>query len=287
MSDDIALSTPSSTLPPGINAGYWRLSAPVGMRALFTDITGYEERYPQINRQIETASLTIPLILSFGAPFEIGLGHRPTSDDAVPSFLAGLSSAPVFIQSDGRASCLQINFNPLGARRFFNLPMHELTDRMVPLADVTDPELAAFVRRIEDMEHWTERLDHAKTYVTERLGRYSEPAGSTELAFRRLLGSYGRASISSVSKEIGWSRKHLAHQFRRDIGLPPKTVARIIRFDRVLRLTRTCPEINWSAIAIDCGYADQAHLIRDFSEFTGHSPTVWRDLARNGTTPVW
>jgi len=287
MGSETALPTPSSTLPPGIDAGFWRLEAPPGLQALFTGITGYEERGPQINRQVETTSLTVPLILSFGAPFEIGLGHHPTDNNAVPSFLAGLGSTPVYIQSNGRACCLQINFTPLGASRFFNLPMHELTDRMTPVADFADPDLSAFVRRIEDLKSWQDRLALARTYVTSRLQRNAAPLKPSEIAYHRLLSSGGRLSISELSKELGWSRKHLAHRFRQDIGLSPKATARVIRFNRVLQLTETCREIDWAGLAIDCGYADQAHLIRDFNAYSGYSPTAWQSFVRNNVSPSW
>lgn len=281
------IETPSSALPPGIEAGYWRLSAPPDLRAFFTDIVGYEERFHQIVRQVETASLATPLILSFGDPFEIGLGHFPGRDDAVPSFLAGLGSSPVFIQSYGRARCLQINFTPLGARRFFRLPMHCLTDRMVPAGDVADAELRDLICRIEDMTNWTERLAHALHFVSGRFRAGSVRPGPTDHVYRRLLETGGQASIKSLSEEIGWSRKHLAQKFREDIGLRPKAVARLARFGRVLRAARTGRVANWAALAIDCGYADQAHLIRDFSEFSGQPPSAWLARQQANAAPVW
>ena len=65
--------------------------------------------------------------------------------------------------------------------------------------------------------------------------------------------------------------KHLITRFRQQVGLPPKTVARLIRFGRVLRsLNRGRP---WERIAADSGYADQPHLIREFRTFTGTTPT--------------
>jgi hypothetical protein len=78
-----------------------------------------------------------------------------------PTFLAGLSCCPVYIQSNGHAKRLQINFTPTGARHFFRFPMDLLTDQMLPFVDVAEPELAEFVRRIEDMRSWKARLDHA------------------------------------------------------------------------------------------------------------------------------
>ncbi len=280
-------SPPSSSVPPGIDAGFWRRTAPPDLRSLFTDIIGYEERNPQTNRQVETASLTIPLILSFGDPFEIALGQHPTAENERPTFLAGLSSSPVFIQSNGRAKCLQINFTPIGARHFFRFPMDLLTDQMLPFADVAEPELAEFVRRIEDLTSWNARLDHALAYVIKRLRQDTVQLTPADHVLRRLLETGGQVSVTSLAKEIGWSRKHLAQKFRKDIGLRPKTVARVIRFGKVLKHAQNCCDIDWAGLAVDCGYADQAHLIRDFSEFSGQSPEAWRARLLNGTANTW
>ena len=85
---------------------------------------------------------------------------------------------------------------------------------------------------------------------------------------------------------MGCSRKHLIAQFRDRIGLPPKRVARLIRFGRAVdRLTRQ-PHRGLAEIALDCGYADQAHLNRDFRQFTGGPPTemMRRQLPDGGGT---
>jgi len=287
MSVEYALSKPSSALPPGIDAGFWRLPAPADLRAYFADVVGYEEQKPQTNKLIEAASLTVPFVMSFGAPFEIGIGYRPSREDAMPSFVAGLCGSPVFIQSNGRASCLQVNFTPLGARRFFDLPMDELTGRMLPAEDVIDPEIAEFVRTVEDMACWSARLQHALTYVCNRLRQRLGPTTRSDIAYHRLLETGGRQPIGALAQELGWSRKHLVTRFRRDIGRTPKAVARVIRFSYMFHLAKTSPEINWPGIALDCGYADQAHLIRDFVEYTGHSPTTWQKFAQSNSAPTW
>ncbi|WP_422376064.1 helix-turn-helix domain-containing protein [Roseibium sp.] len=287
MSAEFAPSTPSMSPPPGINAGFWRLDAPVDLRAYFTNVVGYEERGPQANKMIEAASLTIPLVINLGSPFQIGIGYRPTRDDAVPSFVAGLCGAPVFIRSNGQASCFQVNFTPLGARRFFDLPMDELTGRMQAAEDIADPETAEFVRQIEDMDCWTSRLQHGLNFVCNRLRKRLAPATRSEVAYRRLLQSGGRHPIAALAEELGWSRKHLVSQFRRDIGRPPKAVARVIRFNQLFHLANTSQDINWPGVALDFGYADQAHLIRDFVEFTGFSPTTWQGFNRNNLAPTW
>jgi methylphosphotriester-DNA--protein-cysteine methyltransferase len=67
--------------------------------------------------------------------------------------------------------------------------------------------------------------------------------------------------------------KHLITRFRQQVGLRPKTAARLVRFDEVSRRLDRHRPLDWGQLAADVGYADQAHLIRDFREFTGSTPT--------------
>jgi transcriptional regulator GlxA family with amidase domain len=90
-------------------------------------------------------------------------------------------------------------------------------------------------------------------------------------AWDRLDRSAGAAAIGELADQIGWSRKHFISRFRRDIVLPPKTVARILRFDRAVAQLRAAPVSDWAAFAQDCGFYDQAHLTREFQAFAGES----------------
>jgi len=72
---------------------------------------------------------------------------------------------------------------------------------------------------------------------------------------------------------VGWSRRHLLGRFREHTGLPPKVFARILRFQRAAALMTRPGGPSLCEIALDCGYYDQAHLNRDFREFSGRTPT--------------
>jgi AraC-like DNA-binding protein len=81
--------------------------------------------------------------------------------------------------------------------------------------------------------------------------------------------------IGTLAGELGWSRRHLAAQFREQVGLPPKLLARILRFDRVIALLRHADPERWAEVAYDCGYYDQAHFNRDFRRFADSTPTAF------------
>ena len=93
--------------------------------------------------------------------------------------------------------------------------------------------------------------------------------------------------VTELAIEIGWSRKHFVTRFAREIGLAPKTVARMMRFNTACAMAVSSPSGDWASIAADAGYADQPHLIREFVEMAGESPTAWaRRMAIPGAGPL-
>jgi AraC-like DNA-binding protein len=240
---------------------------------IVSDICGYREMAPGHMRNVEYASLTVPLVISFAEPFAIGLGKAPGDNDRFASFAAGLYAGPVVIESFGGACCVQVNFTPLGARRFFRLPMSELADSMVVLDDVLGAQGLALRERLGNAPDWTTRFDMAEAFVTARLENAPETQLEIAWAYDRIITSGGRTRIASIAERLGWSRKHLAGSFSNAIGIGPKTLSRIVRFNRALGLSRQ-QTVDWAGIAADCGYADQAHLVREFRDLAGETPTA-------------
>lgn len=238
-------------------------------------LTGYREVAPGHFRQVEAASLVTPLVINFGGSFGIGLGRPPGGNDRFGSFAAGLYAGPVVIDSFGTASCIQIDFTPLGARRFFRMPMTELTDRMVALDDVLGTEGLALRERLANEPDWQQRLDLAECFVEARIAAAGAPRPEVTWAYGAILASGGRMPVAAIARDIGWSRKHLAGRFTVETGLGPKTFARIVRFNRALTLSQAGTD-GWAGIAAECGYADQAHMAREFREMAGATPGSWQ-----------
>lgn len=263
--------TPELAAPQAFEMVQRAPSAVLG--GLVTGMTGYRETRAGHFRQVEAASLDIPLVISFGEPFAIGLGRAPGGNEFYGSFTAGLFAGPVTIDSFGASNCIQINFTPLGARRFFRLPMTELTDRMVMLDEVLGIDGARLRDQLGEEADWEKRFDIAEAFILQKLGNADAPSPEIAWAFDRIAATGGRAKVASIAEKIGWSRKHLARRFTDEIGLGPKSVSRIVRLNRAIAAARAGD--GWAGIAADCGYADQAHLVREFRDLAGASPTAW------------
>lgn len=243
------------------------------LAGIVTELIGFRELVPVYVRQTEVASLHVPLIISFGEAFAIGLSRAPRDNDRFASFAAGIHAGPVIIDSYGRSCCIQVNFTPLGARRFFGLPMSELADRMVPLDELLAARGRELRERLGEETDWHRRLDIAESFIAQRLTNAASPQSEVGWALERIMTSGGRSRIAAIATEIGWSRKHLAMRFADQVGVGPKAIARIVRFNRAASLAKQANRSGWADLAAECGYADQAHLVREFRELAGATPT--------------
>ena len=263
---------------PDDGAGYVliRHAVPPALAGLVARISGYRETVRRPIRMTETASLIVPVIISFGEPFEIALNREPRPDERLGSFTAGLTSGPVRVRSHGAAHCVQIDLTPLGAYRFFGRPMHELTERMVHLDDLGDRTVAGLRQRLGDERSWGRRFELAEAAMLPRLVTGRGPSAAVAWAYRRIVETGGAARIGAIAERLDWSRKHLAARFHEEVGMGPKTIARIARFNRAQAMAAGGDGDGWADIAAACGYADQAHLVREFSALAGTTPAVWR-----------
>ena len=159
---------------------------------------------------------------------------------------------------------------------------------MVEIGDVLGAEGSRLRERLGATSGWQHRFDIVEEFVARRANYL--PSREIEFAYLLMARSGGGIRIATVAEEIGWSRKHLVDRFRSEFGLAPKSLARMMRFHKACRLARTGTSSGWAGIAADSGFADQAHLIREFTAFAGEPPTAWaRRLALTDsrlTTPT-
>jgi AraC-like DNA-binding protein len=202
-------------------------------------------------------------IVCFGVPYRI-------DGEPFTTFVGGLTDRPTGTAFAGEAAGVQVDFSPLGARRVLGLPMDELTNRTVVLEDVLGRGGAELVGRLQEAAGWAERFALLDAALLRRVAEGPEPAPEVAWAYRRLTAAGGQLAVGPLAAEVGWSRRHLAARFRRDVGLGPKAVARILRFDRALRGLREGRAL--ADVAYECGYADQPHLNREFRALGGGTP---------------
>ena len=252
------------------------------LRGYVADYQGYIESgapAPVLRQQVPTTRL--PLIFNLGASWAIG--PSPTGPGELrDSFVAGLFERSTYVAAAGPASCVQVDVTPLGAHMLLGRPMHELANVVVPIDAVLPPGFNQLPEQLAAASSWEQRFELLDSLLVARLAQARQPSPDVSWAWNALERSQGRAPIGWICDRLGRSRRHLAVRFREQVGLPPKTVARIFRFDRAVSLlARRGAQL--ADVAFECGYYDQAHLNRDFREFAGTSPAAFaRQIVPDG-----
>jgi transcriptional regulator GlxA family with amidase domain len=160
----------------------------------------------------------------------------------------------------------------------------EIAGRTLPLDCLLGPAVNVFVAELHDAIDWQQRFALLDQFIARRFERARYLHDTVRQVWHGLTRSKGAASITDLAEDAGVSRRHLAKLFRAEIGATPKTMARILRFEHARHMAGTVPRLGWANIADAAGYADQAHLVREFRELSGLSPTdlLRKDRAETG-----
>lgn len=155
-------------------------------------------------------------------------------------------------------------------------------DTLAPLARVeaATPDIPVIVslgpglaERLQDAPSWDARFELLDRLLARRIEAAQAPPPSVVWAWTRLTASHGRMAVGSLAAEIGCSPRYLTLQFREHLGMPPKALARVLRFRHALDRLENDDGVRFAEIAESSGYYDQAHLNRDFRAFAGAPPT--------------
>ncbi|KNB50876.1 hypothetical protein AC230_19970 [Streptomyces caatingaensis] len=204
---------------------------------------------------------------------------------SVGSPVTGVRDRPMAIEQDGRMYGLTVRLTAPGARALFGLPLSEIANKCVGLGDLLGPGARRWAERLAEAPDWPARFRMVDSFLSARICAGPELPPPVRRAWQRLTDRSGDVRIGALADEVGWSRQHLNTRFRSEVGLSPKTVARIARLQRAMFLMRDTASSSWADAAAASGYTDQPHFNRDFRLLTGCTPTTFRALTSEWTDP--
>ncbi|WP_338118068.1 helix-turn-helix domain-containing protein [Streptomyces coryli] len=244
----------------------WRVTRPwpAGLRGYVHSYAGYWERGRPVPYQVRVVpNGRVAVVINLGQPFARVRRPGEAGATAVGSLVAGLEDGPRVLAHPGGQEAIRVELTPVGAYRLFALPLRELTNRVVELDEIFGRDTRFLVERLATTPDWAARFDLLDAALLARLADGPEAAPEVHHAWRLLAGAGGALPVTRLADEVGWSQGHLVRRFTQQIGLAPKTAARVLRFHRAVGLlTREGAEPG--AVAAACGFYDQAHLNRDF-----------------------
>lgn len=230
---------------------------------------------PRVHRGLPSRHLTV--VLGLDGPVEVAAASDPTPR-AFDAPVGGLHDAPARVAQPSRQEGVQLSLTPAGARALLGLPAAALASSVVDLRDLLGADADALVERLAATSRWPERFEALDGALAARAGRGEAQAGVPDAvaeAWRRLVTTGGGVAVADLAREVGWSRRQLTERFRREIGLPPKVLGRVVRFEAARRRLGAPDRPSLADVAAAAGYADHSHLVRDWHAFAGCAPSRW------------
>ena len=233
---------------------------------LYRDLLGFEQESAAFSSWLEPPRPALTLIVDLEGEISV---------DGVPlpnAWIAGLSDRYALVGFGARYASIDLELTPPGAWSVLGVPLGELEGQTVRLEDAFGRAGELLVDQLHHARDWDDRFDAVEAFLLARADAGPRPTPAVAWALSRLWETDGRERVVSLAAQLGCSRRYLHARFREQVGLPPKSVARLIRFAAVRRRIELAPS-RWADVAYEYGYADQSHLNRDFRELAGTTPS--------------
>lgn len=185
----------------------------------------------------------------------------------------GQTIAPFYIEPTGYVNTFAVRFYPYGFANFVSEPISNLANKETPINQLFEKETADHLeQKISNAENTEQRISIIETFLLERLNEEKTIDTIVKNTVDSLISSNGSASINSILKDDLSKRRQLERNFKKQIGVSPKQLGKVIRLQTALKMLLDSKPESLTNIAYESDYFDQAHFIKDFREFTGINP---------------
>jgi AraC-like DNA-binding protein len=204
----------------------------------------------------------------------VQLGNGPKKDYRFPIVVAGQQTSVInrFLLGKDFIS-FNIVFQPTALFRLTGIPSVEITDKYLDAEYIFSGSIRFILEQLQNAVDYKEMLLVADRFVRSLVANARKETHQLDVVSRLMINPGSKASIDWLVKKSYLSPKQFRRKFYERTGVNPKTYLRIIRFARAFNIKNAYPEWDWLRIALECEYFDYQHLVRDYKEFTKHTPT--------------
>ena len=211
------------------------------------------------------------------------LDGTPLGSNHSGGWLSGMQRRYMLIETHEGSHFICATLKPWGAWRLLREPMTGVSCRVPLIDEIWGDAIHALAGRLKEAPNPFARFDLMEDFLRRRIDLRNRSDANVIEAVRRLRAGSGMMRIETLCRELGVSRATLARRFNEQVGLSPKTYARVLRIGALMQQLERDDHSDWASIAADFGYHDQSHLAHDFRDFCGATPNEY--LARATSTP--
>ena len=172
----------------------------------------------------------------------------------------------------------QVVFLPGALYRLSGIPSYELTNSYIDAEIVFSKDVKEVTSKLAEAQDTDTMVGIVESFLLGLISKSKKDWHRLDDMCSLMMKSAKNLSIDWLAKESCLSLRQYERKFIDRMGIPPKYFNRIIRFENAFRMKNMFPQMDWLSIAVHCGYHDYQHLVRDYKEFTQHTPTAFHLL---------
>lgn len=247
---------------------YDRFSPSDSLKKFVKEYWVYENHDPTKSMQKVIPDGYSEIIIHYGDPYRINLAG---SWQTQTSFLfSNQISKYFFLENTGVSAILGIKLHPTSFHEIFQIDMQDLTDQVLPLDSLIEANDLMSIKQSNTIER---KIELVENWLKARLTNTS-PQDKIRSCLDKIFNSHGMIEVEDLASGVQLSTRQLERQFKKVVGLPPKFYSRIIRFNYIFEVIKDQND-SWIRTALQSGYFDQSHFIKNFKEFTGEEPSSY------------
>lgn len=178
---------------------------------------------------------------------------------------------------------IKVGFQPGGLYRLLGIPMQELLrTEAFNASELLGNEINDINEQLREAASFAEMKWILESYLLKKMKKVKQQLLPIDFVLPLMIKEGGLINIEYLATTACLSNRQFERVFKDRIGLSPKFFSRLVRFANAWVLKEASPTLSWIKIAHQCGYYDQMHLIRDFKEFTGTTPTAYFEASARG-----
>ena len=188
------------------------------------------------------------------------------------SFIFGQITSYIEIAPTGRSGIVASRFLPEGLAPLLNVPVASLENKAVALVEIFGAKAQALEDKVLMASSQSERIQFIQDFLLEQLCEQRSIDSITKSCVDAIVQSQGQIGMTDLAGQVNSNRRRIERRFNTIIGMSPKQLSRVVRLQATMKMLEQKQFSNLTTLALENGYYDQAHFIKDFREFTGVTP---------------
>lgn len=236
---------------------------------------GYQPEH-QVERLVPDGKISLVIELDGQERFVFDPETGEPAQTCKVAWLSGVQTEHVRFSVPSNTELMAVRFKPGRARPVLHMGLGDLTDEIQPASEALGNVIVRMRKILVSMKSPAAKLKALNDWLNQRWQETLEPPEHIVEMVGIIENRPTLATVTRAFKVSPHSHRHTVNQFRDHVGVVPKVLQRILRFCEIFPKVVAEEDVDWAAVADECGYFDQPHLSKDFAAFSGLSPARFK-----------